>query len=112
MHITGDGFLNLNRVKYDVGFVIEHLPEAQPIFRLLQKRGNVSDEEMFRVYNMGIGFCVIVPEQEAEVAIEIARGHNVDAVRLGYAVKDPDKKVIIKPAKLCGLKNQFYKYHR
>jgi phosphoribosylformylglycinamidine cyclo-ligase len=111
IHITGDGFLNLNRVKSNVGFVIEHLPEAQPIFTLLQKRGNVSDEEMFRVYNMGVGFCVILPEQEAEVAIEIAKRHKVNAFRLGYAVKDPDKKVIIKPMKLCGLKNQFYKYH-
>ena len=48
MHITGDGFLNLTRVKSDVGFVIEYLPEAPPIFTLLQKRGNVTDEEMFK----------------------------------------------------------------
>jgi len=110
MHITGDGFLNLTRVKSDVGFVIEYLPEAPPIFTLLQKRGNVTDEEMFRVYNMGIGFCVILPEQEAEVAIEIAGRHKVDAFRLGYVVKDPDKKVIIKPAKLYGQNGQFYRY--
>lgn len=110
IHITGDGFFNLNRVKSKVGFVIDYLPEAPPIFSLLQTRGNVTDEEMFRVYNMGIGFCVVLPQEEAEAAIEIAGRHNVDAFRLGYAVKDLDKKLIIKPAQLCGQKKQFYKY--
>ena len=109
IHITGDGLLNLNRVKANVGFVLEYLPEAQPIFPLLQKLGNVPDEEMFLVFNMGIGFCVILPEQEAEAAIDIARKHKVDAFRLGYVIKG-EKKVIIKPKKLMGQKNQFYKY--
>ena len=110
MHITSDGFLNLGRVKSDVGFVIEYLPEPQPIFPLLQKLGGVSDEEMFRVYNMGIGFCVILPEQEAEEAIEIATRHKVDAFRLGYAVKDPKKQVFLRPKRLKGEGKKFYKY--
>ncbi len=100
----------MNRVvKSDVGFVIEYLPEPQPIFPLLQKHGNVSDEEMFRVYNMGIGFCVILPEQEVEAAIDIACKHKVDAFRLGYAVKDPKKQVFIRPKRLRG---QGKKYHK
>ncbi len=110
LHITSDGLLNLNRVKSDVGFVIDHLPEPPPIFSLLQKRGNVIDEEMYRVYNMGIGFCVILPEQEAEAAIEIAMRHNVDAFRIGYVVKKHPKKVNLKQKRLCGHKSQFYKY--
>jgi phosphoribosylformylglycinamidine cyclo-ligase len=110
IHITSDGFLNLNRVKSNVGFVIDYLPEPPPIFSLLQKRGNVIDEEMFRVYNMGIGFCVILPKQEAEAAIEIAKRYNVDAFRIGHVVKKHPKKVNIKPKRLCGYKDQFYKY--
>lgn len=110
IHITSDGFLNLNRVKSDVGFVIEYLPEPPTIFPLLQKLGNVTDEEMFRVYNMGIGFCVILPEHEAEAVIEIARKHKVDAFRLGYAVKDPKKQVFIRPKRLKGEEKKFYKY--
>ncbi len=110
IHITSDGFLNLNRVKSDAGFVIEYLPEPQPIFPLLQKLGNVNDEEMFRVFNMGIGFCVILPEEEAEDAIKIAEKHKVDAFRLGYVVKDPEKKINVKPKRLCGRGKQFYKY--
>ena len=110
IHITSDGLLNLNRVKSDVGFVIDYLPEPPPIFSLLQKRGNVIDEEMFRVYNMGIGFCVIISKQEAETAIEIAKRYNVDAFRMGYVVKKHPKKINIKPKRLCGQKTQFYKY--
>lgn len=110
LHITGDGFLNLRRVKSDVGFVIDYLPEPRPIFTLLQDLGGVSDEEMFRVYNMGIGFCVILPEHDADAGMEIARKHNVDAFRLGYVVKDPEKKVIITPKRLCGREGQFYTY--
>lgn len=110
IHITSDGFLNLNRVKSDVGFVIDYLPEPQPIFPLIQKLGNISDAEMFRVYNMGIGFCVILPEEEAKNAIEIAEKYKVGAFRLGYVAKDPEKKVIIKPKRLLGRENQFYKY--
>jgi phosphoribosylformylglycinamidine cyclo-ligase len=110
IHITGDGFLNLSRVKSDTGFVIEYLPEPQPIFPILQKLGNVSDEEMFRVYNMGIGFCVILPEEEVEATIEIAEKHKVDAFRLGHVVKDPEKKVNIKPKRLCGRGKRFHKY--
>jgi len=111
IHITSDGFLNLNRVvNSDVGFVIEYLPEPQPIFPLLQKLGNVSDAEMFRVFNMGIGFCVILPEKEAEAAIEIAAKHKVDVFRLGYAVKDPKKQVFIRPKRLRGEGKKFYKY--
>ncbi len=69
-------------------------------FPLLQKYGNVTDAEMFRVFNMGIGFCVILPGQEAEAAIEIASSHKMDAFRLGYAVKDTKKQVFIRPKRL------------
>jgi len=65
MHITGDGFLNLARVASDTGYVIEWLPEPQPIFGLIQRAGDVPDEEMFRVFNMGIGFCIVAAPEDA-----------------------------------------------
>jgi phosphoribosylformylglycinamidine cyclo-ligase len=46
LHITGDGLLNLRRVQAPIGFVIEQLPEPQPIFGLIQVRGRVSEAEM------------------------------------------------------------------
>ena len=60
VHITSDGFLNLARVKAPVGFEIDALPPAPPIFDLIKHHGNVPVTEMYEVYNMGIGFCIVV----------------------------------------------------
>ncbi len=107
MHITGDGFFNLTRVKSEVGYVIDFLPESPDIFRLIQEYGGVSDEEMYRVYNMGIGFCVVTPEKHASKAIDTAKRHGVEAYRIGYTVPDPERKVIIEPKHLVGRGGRF-----
>ncbi len=107
IHITGDGFLNLARVASNAGFVIEHLPEPHPIFSVLQSYGNISDEEMFRVYNMGIGFCVIASEQDAHRVVEIAKKYGVQSFILGHTVEDPEKKIFIKPKSLVGKGTKF-----
>lgn len=66
-HITGGGFGNINRVlKTGLSFKLSETWEIQPIFKLIQKLGKVSDEEMRRVYNMGIGFVVITKEKFAD----------------------------------------------
>ncbi len=106
-HITGDGFLNLTRVNSETGFVIEQLPPPHPIFDLIQQASGIPDEEMFQVYNMGIGFCVIVPQEDADKVIAIARKHGVDAYKIGRAVHDPEKRVVIEPKKLVSKGNAF-----
>ena len=45
--------------------------EPQPIFSFLQELGNVTDAEMYRTFNMGMGFVVILPEDEAGKACQI-----------------------------------------
>jgi len=94
-HITGGGLLNLARVQAPVGFTLGSLPEPQPIFRLIQKHGNVPAEEMYRVFNMGIGFCVVCPEADVDNAMEIAQKHATPARCLGYAVHDPERKITL-----------------
>jgi len=66
INITGDGLLNLPRVDAKVGFMIDDLPPVPPIFRLIQRYGEVSSAEMHQVYNMGIGFCVLVGEEDRD----------------------------------------------
>ncbi len=112
MHITGDGLLNVLRVKAAMGFVLERFPEPPPIFAVMQRLGEVTDEEMFRVFNMGIGFCVVVPPAEAQLAIDIARRHGVEAHELGYAVADPERKVVVAPYGLVGKGTSFSKWGR
>ncbi len=69
VHITGGGFLeNIPRILPD-GVSVEinrgTWPEL-PIFRMMQKLGNVDDQEMFRTFNMGIGMIVVCSETDRD----------------------------------------------
>ena len=107
MHITGDGFMNLTRVASETGYIIEYLPEPPAIFSLIQKAGDLSIEEMFRVFNMGIGFCIVASAADAARVIEIVGTHGKRAYRLGYTVHDPERRVVIQPAGLVGRGKSF-----
>jgi phosphoribosylformylglycinamidine cyclo-ligase len=111
-HISGDGLLNLTRVKSEVGYVVERFPKPHAIFGLIQRAGNVEDEEMFRVYNMGIGFCAVVDAADAGKAIEAAAGCGTEAYHLGYAVRDARRRVDIRPYGLLGENGRFRKEPR
>ncbi len=90
VHITGDGFLNLSRVPSRVSFVIDTFPSPPPIFSILQKLGGIADPEMFEVFNMGIGFCLVVPENQADRTLQLATRFGKKAYRLGH-VTDRDR---------------------
>jgi phosphoribosylformylglycinamidine cyclo-ligase len=108
-HITSDGLLNLLRVDSNVGFDLDFLPEPPPIFRLIQRLGAVPDEEMYAVFNMGVGFCVVVPESDADRSIAIAIEHGIPADVLGHAVAEPERTVRLRPVGLVGTGSVFQK---
>ncbi len=73
-HITGGGIPgNLIRVINDgLKAVIQKGSwEVPPVFKWIQKEGNVPEEEMFRTFNMGIGLILVVPPEEKDKAVEI-----------------------------------------
>jgi len=105
-HITSDGLTNLLRVQAPVGYVLEMLPEPQPVFGMLQRLGGISDEEMYQVYNMGIGFCLVVAAAQADRALGKLKDLGVEAHRLGHAVADPERRVRL-PNGLVGQGNDF-----
>ena len=107
MHITGDGFLNLTRVKSEVGFVLDALPPPPPIFSIIARLDGTADAEMFSVFNMGIGFCAVVAEADAGLALSILGGHGKRAHRIGYAVADPARSVRLPQQKLVGRGKHF-----
>lgn len=109
VHITSDGFLNLTRVESKVGYVIDELPGPNPIFKLIQEAGNIDDAEMFRVFNMGIGFCAVIDSSDADQAIRILREQNIEAMKIGYATDDARRRVHISPYKLMGEGSTFVK---
>jgi phosphoribosylformylglycinamidine cyclo-ligase len=108
VHITSDGFLNLARVSHGIGFVIEWLPEQPPIFPLIQAAGGVSDGEMFIVYNMGVGFCVVTRPTSADRVVQIAEESGYEAWRLGHCIADPEEKVELRPKNLTGKDGRFF----
>jgi len=98
-HITGGSFMKLRRLNPNRGFRIDWLPEPKPIFQLIKRHGEVEDREMYRTFNMGVGFCVIAPEDAAEDAITIARKHGVTCWRIGSVVKKPG--VVVKNVRIA-----------
>jgi len=104
IHITGDGLFNLNRVAARVGFAIDFWPEPHPIFGVIQEMGRIGTEEMFRVFNMGIGFCMILPNDPAQIdqAMTIAKQHGAECYRLGHTIRDAERKIFVKPYRLVG----------
>jgi phosphoribosylformylglycinamidine cyclo-ligase len=99
-HITSDGLLNLARIDATVGFEIDSLPDTPPVFEMIQRVGGVSAADMYLVYNMGIGFTAIVPEQDAVRAIAIAGQLGIAAWRIGACTADETKQVTVRPAGL------------
>ncbi|MGV8175915.1 MAG: phosphoribosylformylglycinamidine cyclo-ligase [Methanothrix sp.] len=69
-HITGSGLLKLRRIS-GLGFEITDPLEPQPVFRFLQEQGGVDEAEMYRTFNMGMGFLVVLDESEAKEACRI-----------------------------------------
>ena len=102
INITGDGFLNLPRVEAKVGFVIDDLPPPPPIFQLIERFGNVSSPEMYQVYNMGIGFCVLAAEEDRDPILHILERHGRRAQVVGRIVADDGKGVYLPSQKLVG----------
>ena len=80
-HITGGSFTKLLRLK-KIGFEIESLPRIPPIMGLIEEQG-VKSKEMYKTFNMGIGFCVIAPRDEVEQIKSIFRKHKIASQEIG-----------------------------
>ncbi|MFH0998398.1 MAG: phosphoribosylformylglycinamidine cyclo-ligase [Pseudomonadota bacterium] len=61
-----------------------------PVFEFLQDAGNVSDAEMMRTFNNGIGMIAVVPEQAAQDVLERLNGAEVQAFLMGEVVERKD----------------------
>ena len=84
-HITGDGFLNLLRLEAEVGWLIDRPLPVPDVFGDIADRAGVEPAEMHEVFNMGCGFCCIVPATEADAAVTLLAGHHPGAAVIGRA---------------------------
>ena len=69
--------------------------EVPPIFDWLRRRGQVDDEEMARVFNLGLGMLVFVPAEQAERAVESTRGAGIEAWPVGRVVARGDGEAVV-----------------
>jgi len=90
-HITGSGFKKLHRLT-NLGFDLEYFPPLLPIFEEIQQLGKISSHEMFSTFNMGIGFIVIVPKSERDVALDILNKY-FETVELGRISNESSIKI-------------------
>jgi phosphoribosylformylglycinamidine cyclo-ligase len=87
-HITGGGLGNLRRLNAGVGFEIDDPLPVPSVFGLVQELGEVSDEEMWDVFNMGCGFVVCVAKDEVAAASALLASHHPGARRIGSVTGD------------------------
>src|SRR5207302_1855567 len=92
-HVTGDGLFNLVRTRHAVGFDIERWPEVPPVFRLIQRLGGVDPEEMYRTFNMGIGFALVVARDAADTVRASLERDGLRVHALGSATDDAERTI-------------------
>jgi phosphoribosylformylglycinamidine cyclo-ligase len=82
-HITGGGVLNLLRLGEGIGFELTAPLAAPPVFELIAELGGVPAHEMWEVFNMGCGFCAIVPRADADRAVSLLGTRHPGAAVIG-----------------------------
>ncbi len=100
-HITGGGLLNLLRIGQGVGYELDEPLPVPPVFSVIASLGDVSVAEMWEVFNMGCGFCAIVPDEDAAAAVAVLERHHPGAAVIGRLTADPGR-ISVPALKLTG----------
>jgi phosphoribosylformylglycinamidine cyclo-ligase len=83
-HVTGGGLLNFTRLsKY--GFLFDSPITPPEIFSWIQKSGDITPMEMYRTFNMGMGYAYVVPKTSVATVLKMVKGSQV----VGKVVKEP-----------------------
>ena len=92
-HITGGGFYeNIPRMLTDglsAKIKKDNIP-VLPIFKLMQRVGNIPEHDMFNTFNMGVGMIIAVAKEDADKALEVLAANGEDAVVLGEVISGND----------------------
>src|SRR5215213_2787558 len=82
-HITGGSFTKLLRLNNKMKYNLMNLPSPSGIFKQIAFDGPVSLKEMYRTFNMGIGFCVIAPRESVNSICKVFRRHHMLCKEIG-----------------------------
>ena len=93
INITGDAYLKFKKLmKARIGFEFNKF-KPQPIFNLIQEAGNISDQEMFKTFNIGWGFDIIIKKTNTDKILNLLKNEKVEADVMGKVISE--KKIII-----------------
>jgi phosphoribosylformylglycinamidine cyclo-ligase len=107
VHISGGGLLNLARLAADVSYELDTLPLPPPIFALIAEAGHIPAATMYATFNMGTGFCIVVPLADQQAAEDALKGAGEQPVRIGTVTATPGRTVSIPAAGLRGSGDTF-----
>ena len=82
----------MKRLNHEMSYYINNLPETLPVFKAIQATG-IESKEMYHVFNMGIGFAVILDEKYKDQALEILNKHY-DSYVIGEVIQN-DKNIVL-----------------
>ncbi len=90
-HVTGGGLVgNLPRALGGLGAELDAGSWSEPaVFGLIRTLGSVAEDEMRRVFNLGVGFCAVVAPEDAERGVETLRAAGCEAWRIGTVSEGP-----------------------
>src|SRR5919198_5455887 len=86
-NITGGAFTKLHRLNSKVRYDFDDLPSPTGIFKQIQVDGDIGSKEMYRTFNMGIGFCVIASKASADDVVHVFEKHKMRCKSVGKIEK-------------------------
>jgi phosphoribosylformylglycinamidine cyclo-ligase len=82
-HVTGGGLLNFLRIS-SYGFAIEDPLEVPEILVWIAEKGDLETNELYRTFNMGMGFAFIVPKESVKTVLSMVKGSKV----VGHVIEE------------------------
>ena len=95
-NITGHGWRKLLRHPKPLRYRVHTLPEVPPVLSFIQRLAQQDDQEAYGTLNMGAGFALFVPADQAQRTVEIAVANGVAATLAGV-VEAGDKELRVEP---------------
>lgn len=95
-NITGHGWRKIMRAAEPFSYVLTETPPVPEIFNFIAEQADNNETEMYGNYNMGAGYAVYVPAEQAQQVVDIATGLKLRAWKAGRVEAGP-KQVIIEP---------------
>jgi phosphoribosylformylglycinamidine cyclo-ligase len=95
-NITGHGWRKLLRHPKPLRYRVHTMPAVPPVLSFIQRHAQQDDHEAYGTLNMGAGFALFVPAEQAELTVQVAAEKGVSATWAGV-VEAGDKELLIEP---------------